>query len=66
MDTSMYETRWTAYFKNGLHNTCIVYGRDAAEAEKNALAEYRKSTTLMSFLPVEKVVARVEPVLEDK
>lgn len=66
MDTSIYETRWRAYYKNGLHNVSIVYGRDMAEAMKNALAEYRKSTTMVSFLPLDKVVERVEPVLEDK
>lgn len=60
MDTDLFKHRWRAYYKNGLHNQSIVYGRDAAEAEKTALAEYRKSTTMMSMWPASKVVDHLE------
>ena len=58
----LYETKWTAYYKNGVMGPTVVYGEDVEEAMKNALAEYRKNCTMVDFWPIERVVDRVELV----
>ena len=55
-----YKTAWKAYYKNGLANTAVVYGETIEEAMNNALAEYRKSATMVDFKTVNQVVDRVE------
>lgn len=56
----IYKHQWRAFYKNGVNNTCIVYGETEADAMKNALAEYRRNLTGMSNMPLDKVVDRVE------
>lgn len=58
--TKIYKTQWRAYYKTGLGGPTIVYGESEREAMANALAEYRKSRTLVGMWPMEKVVERVE------
>lgn len=66
IDTSrMYRTQWIAYYKSGLLGPRVVYGESTDEARLNALAEYRKAKTAIDTWPVDKVVDRVEIVLED-
>lgn len=56
----LYKHQWRAFYKNGLHNTSIVYGETEADAIKNALAEYKRNATGMSMMDISKVVDRVE------
>lgn len=58
--SSVYKTAWKAYYKNGLANAAVVYGKTIEEAMSNALAEYRKSATMVDFKTVNQVVDRVE------
>ncbi len=58
----IYKTSWKAYFKSGLGSPAIVYGNTIEEAQKNALAYYRKNCTLLSKMPISKIVDHVELV----
>ena len=60
--SNVYSVKWTAYYKNGVLGPTTVYGKDVEEAMKNALAEYRKSNTMVDFWPVDRIVDRVELV----
>ena len=61
IDTSkIYKTQWRAFYKNGIHPAKIVHGESEAEARANALAEYRKSKTMVDLWPIDKVVDYVE------
>ena len=51
-----YKTQWMAHFKSGLAAPTIVYGESKEEAERNALAYYRKTRTQLDLWPREKVV----------
>ncbi len=62
MDTQTYSHRWKAFYKNGVCNTSIIYGKDMDEAMKNALAEYRRHNTMVDFWPIERIVDHVELV----
>ena len=62
--SSVYKTAWKAYYKNGLANSTVVYGETIEEAMNNALAEYRKSATMVDFKTVSQVVDRVELIAQ--
>lgn len=61
---TLYKTQWIAYYKNSMLGPRIVYGESADEAKINALAEYRKAKTMVDKWPLDKVVARVEIVMD--
>ena len=61
---SVYKTAWKAYYKNGLANSTVVDGETIEEAMNNALAEYRKSATMVDFKTVNQVVDRVELIAQ--
>ena len=61
---SVYKTAWKAYCKNGLANSTVVYGETIEEAMNNALAEYRKSATMVDFKTVNQVVDHVELIAQ--
>ena len=62
-DGSAYSKAWNAFYKNG---TCasptVVYGTDEHEAKANALAYYRKNTTMLDMLPMNLIVDKVVPI----
>jgi len=61
---SVYKTAWKAYYKNGLANSTVVYGETIEEAISNALAEYRKSATMVDFKTANQVVDHVELIAQ--
>lgn len=66
VDTSrLYRTSWIAYYKNELLGPRVVHGESIDEAKLNALAEYRRSKTAVDTWPIDKVVDRVEIVLDE-
>ena len=56
----MYSMPGRAYFKPGLGAPVTVCGIGEHEAKANALAHYRKGCTLVSLMPMSRVVDHVE------
>lgn len=57
---TIYKTQWRAFYKPGLGSPTIVYGESIDEATRNALAEFRRTNSILDSWPIDHIVDRVE------